>query len=317
MWTREDGDPTIFDLRFVIGDADVGFAATIRAPNGELTGTVPVTFPTKGQFLVKAVDFENGDAVIASTSLITVSTNASSSPDPSTASATTPPTPPPTVTTIATTLTVTTAVPTNLGTNPSPTSTSVIAGATQTPSSAASKSSINTPAIVGGILGGVILILLLAIAYVLTKRRRENARIQRRLTFHRDLMVQHRPIAPDIEHGPGIATSPILPPLGFQQAITVSTPQGPTRPQFPGSLHAHSPAPVDHPPTHRQVLLGSRIVQLEQQFAGIRRQNRGNTMVPVLEHMKRQVEWLRAERDSPWARCETDVPSPLLDYYLE
>ncbi|KAG6816466.1 hypothetical protein H0H87_005826 [Tephrocybe sp. NHM501043] len=257
-WTREKADPTIFDLRFIIADTDVGQAATIGAPNGELRGTIPVTFSKEGQFVLKAVDFKIS----------------------------------------------------------SPTSTDA-AGSNQSPSSASSKPSVNVPAIVGGVLGSVVLLLLLAILYVVMGRRRSTAKSQRRLTFHRDLMVQHRPpIAPDIEHGRGIGTSPVLPPLGFQPPLTVPTPQVPTRPQFRASM-VHTPVP-DHPPTHRQNQLGSRIVQLEQQMMGIRRQNRGQAgMGQALEHMKKQVEWLRAERDSPWARCETDVPHPLLDYYME
>jgi hypothetical protein len=75
-WTREDGDPTIFDLRFVSGNADVGFAATIEAPNGELSGTIPVTFMTQGPFVLKAVDFDrHGDQVIAASSHIDVGAN--------------------------------------------------------------------------------------------------------------------------------------------------------------------------------------------------------------------------------------------------
>ncbi|KAG6908912.1 hypothetical protein DXG01_002793 [Tephrocybe rancida] len=319
-WTREDGDPTIFDLRFVSGHVDVGFAATIEAPNGELSGTIPVTFMTQGPFVLKAVDFEHGDQVIAASSHIDVGANPPSpSLPPSSQTVIALPTTSSTVTATTSGTSGPTGTPSASTSTASSTSTLTHAGSTKAPTSASSKPSINTAAIVGGVLGGVILILILAILFVLNRRRREEARAQRRLTFHRDLMVQHRPVAPDIEHGRGIGTSPILPPLGFQPQLTLATPKGPTRSQFRRSAILLHTDIADHPPTHRQVQLGGRIVQLEQQMTAIRRQNRGGDggMGPVLEQMKRQVEWLRAERDSPWARCETDVVPPLLDYYME
>ncbi|KAG5338264.1 hypothetical protein C0989_007827 [Termitomyces sp. Mn162] len=184
---------------------------------------------------------------------------------------------------------------------------SAIAEATHTPSSASSMSAVNTAAVVGGVVGSVILILILAILFVLIKRKDRKKR--KRLTFKRDLMIKHRPLAPDIEEGHAVGTSPILPPLSFQQAITVPTPQGHVRSEFSASV-SQTPVHTD-PPTYRQVQLGAQIIQIERQMSSIRRQSRGQEgMETVLEHMKKQVEWLRAERDSPWARCETDVPPP-------
>jgi len=121
-------------------------------------------------------------------------------------------------------------------------------------------------------------------------------------------MVQHRPAPADLERG----TNSVLPPLAFQQPVTVSTPRGPTRAEFPASAIA-IPAP-----TPRQMQLDNRIQELEQQMLGIRRQNRGQAgMRSVLEHMRMKAEWLRDQRDSPWARGETDEPPPHLDMYME
>jgi hypothetical protein len=64
--------------------------------------------------------------------------------------------------------------------------------------------------------------------------------------------------------------------------------------------------------------LDDRIRQLEQQITGMRRQNRGQAgLASVLEQMRVQVGWLMAQRNSPWALGETDVPPPQLDLYME
>lgn len=126
-------------------------------------------------------------------------------------------------------------------------------------------------------------------------------------------MVQHRPPPSDLESG--AARGPVLPPLGFQQPITVPTPRGPTRAQFPASAIA-IPVP-ESVPTPRQMRLGDRIEQLEKQMAGLRRQNRGQGgLVKVLEDMQMQVEWLQRHWNSPWALGETDVAPPQLHLYI-
>ncbi|KAG6826877.1 hypothetical protein H0H93_016034, partial [Arthromyces matolae] len=49
-WSRDSGDSKIFDLRFVLGNSneDAGYAATVNATDGSLTGVVPVTFNQQG-----------------------------------------------------------------------------------------------------------------------------------------------------------------------------------------------------------------------------------------------------------------------------
>ncbi|KAH0589824.1 hypothetical protein H2248_000019 [Termitomyces sp. 'cryptogamus'] len=298
-WRRNEVDPMLFDLRFVHHDGnDTGLAATINATDGRLSGIVSVNFTTQGRFVLTAVDFERGNREIASSNMIFVHASApaisvsvigTSLQSAATAS--------------TATVTTTTGLPSSTGKS----STSTITEATHTPSSASSMSAANTAAVVGGVVGSVILILILAILFIL--RKRKDGKKRKRLTFKRDLMIKHRPLAPDIEEGHGVGTSSILPPLSFQQAITVPTPQGPVRSEFSASV-SQTPVHTD-PPTYRQVQLGAQIIQIERQMSSIRRQSRGQEgMETVLEHMKKQVEWLRAERDSPWARCETDVPPP-------
>ncbi|KAF5381388.1 hypothetical protein D9615_008326 [Tricholomella constricta] len=194
--------------------------------------------------------------------------------------------------------------------------TSTSTGSPIPPTNASSKNLSIVPAIVGGAIGGLaILLLLIAIAYIL-KRRQKDARPQRRLTFHRDLMVQHRRPPSDIERGSVESVSPILPRLDFQNPITAPTPRGPTRPYFPASDMV-MPIP-DTTSTHRQVQLDNRVRQLEQQMAGMRRQNRGGTGTgTALEQMRVQAQWLRALRDSPWALGHTDVPPPQLHLYMD
>ena len=62
---------------------------------------------------------------------------------------------------------------------------------TATPSSAAAvRASSKTPAIVGGVLGSVAFLAMVAALAVVLYRRRQRA--VRRITFHRELMVQRR-----------------------------------------------------------------------------------------------------------------------------
>ncbi|GLB36914.1 hypothetical protein LshimejAT787_0312010 [Lyophyllum shimeji] len=315
-WTRDEGDPRVFDLRYIdSAGADVGFAATVRADKGVRNGTVPVIFPTEGQFTLKAVDFENGDKVIAESQPVKVGPDAPSTTQPPATSVSSPSPPPTTPPASCMTLRTSTTPP-----SPSPVeSTSVSCSPTSSspstpnlpPTGATAKPSSKTPAIVGGVIGGVALLALLMLLAFVIRRRRDNARTQRRLTFHRDLMVQRRPA--DLENG-----TPL--PVSFQQPITVPTPAGPTKAGFPASaitMPVPEPAPA-LTPTPRQMQLADRIRELEQGMMAIRRQNRGQAgMKRVLEHMRMQAEWLRDQWDSPWAKGETDVPPPHLDMYME
>ncbi|KAF8060652.1 hypothetical protein FPV67DRAFT_1705148 [Lyophyllum atratum] len=323
-WTREQGDPKIFDLRFInsVG-ADVGFAQTIRADRGSQSGTVPVIFTSLGQFTLKAVDFEDGDKVIATSQAVFVGPNPPNPTETPTTSVSTVGPPPPTTAPLTTPATTAGSTSTSglSSTSTSSNSNTPTPTPTLTPSTGTSKPASKTPAIVGGIIGALAFIGLFILLLVFLKRRRENIRTQRRLTFHRDLMVQHRPTHGDIERGGGslgmnLSRSPILPALGFQQHTTVPTPRGPTKPHFRASSIT---IPIPEPaPTQRQVMLGDRIQQLEQQMVKLRRQNRGQQggMGPVLGQMRTQVVWLRGQWDSPWARGETDVAPHELDIHM-
>ncbi|KAF4623797.1 hypothetical protein D9613_001281 [Agrocybe pediades] len=75
-----------------------------------------------------------------------------------------------------------------------PTSTSSVSPSTRLPDAPTtppnSKSTRNMPAIVGAVVGSILLVSLLAVLLIFLHRRRKQ--IRKRLTFHRDMMVQRR-----------------------------------------------------------------------------------------------------------------------------
>ncbi|KAG5642381.1 hypothetical protein DXG03_002939 [Asterophora parasitica] len=174
--------------------------------------------------------------------------------------------------------------------------------------SAAPRTSSKIPAILGGVMGGLALLGLLIIIILILKRRRKEAQAQRRLSFHRDMMVQHRIPLSDLEHGRLNATGPTATPA----PVTIGHPAGP-RPQVPNSAIVMASAQ-----THRQWQIDGQVRELKRQIAGISRQDRGQARVRIhLEELRSQVKWLRAQRNSPWALGDTDVPPPGLDRYLK
>lgn len=277
-WSRQRGDPQAFDLRFITGGADVGFAASVHKSMGSNSGTVYVSFLSEGEYELKAVDPENDNQVIATSPLIVVGPNAPSD------------LPLPTVSSTDTPLSSSSAEPTTtLSTTSSETSASSTTDTSATSSSSpntvsATSASSKTPAVVGGVIATfVILGLILAIFFYL-KRRRKNAQIQRRLTFNREMMVQNR-YPSDLEPGSFAGTGILLNPVPQSTAVPAIT--------------------------TRQTQIDERVWDLEQQIAGLQRQNRGQVgMETALEQIREQVEALRAHRDSPWALGETDVCPP-------
>ncbi|KDR84647.1 hypothetical protein GALMADRAFT_720062 [Galerina marginata CBS 339.88] len=82
IWTRDDTDPAsmTFDLRFVQGDADVGLAvANVDMEVDDFFGTVYVTFPAQGQYVLKAVTGPRNTVVGTSNQITAIGLNPSSS----------------------------------------------------------------------------------------------------------------------------------------------------------------------------------------------------------------------------------------------
>lgn len=168
QWTRGelDPDPLVFDLRFVVPPYyDVGLAkATTYTNSSESSGNVTVQFPEDGRYMLVAVSGQN-NVQIGQTAAIEVPGGAGSLP-------TTTLTPAPSQT------------PTPLSLTPSP-SKSLTSKASPCPKK------LNVPAIVFAVLGGVSLTAVLIFAVFYFRRRRLTD--DKRISFHRERMVQHRP----------------------------------------------------------------------------------------------------------------------------
>ncbi|RDB27338.1 hypothetical protein Hypma_004443 [Hypsizygus marmoreus] len=313
-WTRQEGDPRNFDLRFVTKDGwDLGIAAEIIAAVGSTTGTVNVTFKTQGPFVLKAIDYTDGDKVIATSPEVVVGPLP---PKPS---------PPVTSTVSTTTPTSTTQSPTQTMFNdprddPSEPPTSTITD--PSPSEEPSASS-KTPAIVGGVIGGLVLLILIGIIITVYKRRRDSKTL-RRLTFHRDMMVQHRPAPapppPPYTHDTDVesrgAVSPTIPPLAFMRS-DMGTGEHVAAAGFAGVIPTITVAtPPPSSLTPRQTLLAERTARLLEKIAEIQNEPYQLGMSRIVEQMRLEVDWLRAQHESPWARGITDVPPTDYELYM-
>lgn len=293
-WSRTNGDPTVFDLRIVHvqDERDLMLvAATVQARDDEFNGTTVVTFPLKGIYTLKAIDFNHGNRLLATSNEIHVEATLLSS--------STTGTPASTVTSTSTSsATETTHGPSSTMPTNSPSSQATTGLTHRTKS-----------AIIGGVIGGVAaLMVLVVLLCFLIKRRRDVSTDNRRYTFHRDFMVQRRSALADLERGTRLAV-----PLASNQPSAGPTPQRPTRDTFPPSsimFPAAEPAPTD-----RQLMLDSCVAELESHMAAIRRQNRGQQSA-MLEQIRTQMDWLRQHQSSPWALYQTDEPPPGLELYL-
>ena len=186
-----------------------------------------------------------------------------------------------------------------------------------------SKSSKIPAVIIGSTIAAIALVLVILLVVFLYMRRNESSlgdKAQRRVTFHRDLMVQAQPPSErtpvgngngngDVEgglqgQGPHL-TRPISP-LAFPHSAALPFPTSPNRP-------VSTYTPVHGAPTDRQILLSKRVRQLEEMMHEIRFKP---GMSRVLEQLRMQVSWLRAQRNSPWALGETDETPLHYDLYL-
>ncbi|KAF8155091.1 hypothetical protein BJ912DRAFT_1051074 [Pholiota molesta] len=198
-WTRSDTDvgKFQFDLRFFQNDADTGLAlANIQMEDNTDFGSTNVVFPSAGTFVLKAVTGPRNTNIGTSNTVQIVAPISSTSASTSTTSSQS-------STTTSTSASTTVAVPTttSASSTPSVSSTDLSRSSTSasSPSSTATPTPApptrllahpNLPAVVGGIVGSLAFLGLLSALLILLHRRR--AAVRRRLTFHRDMMVQRR-----------------------------------------------------------------------------------------------------------------------------
>jgi len=311
LWTRNATDPPTmdFDLRFVQNVTDVGLAlANLKMDVDEQYGTASVTFPSAGQYFVKAVSGSSRNTVVGTSNEVTVvslspssttlppsssatpSSSTSLSPSPSTAATMTPQTTQPTV-----------------------------------PTMPARSKRVNGAAIAGAVIGSLLIVGLLAALIVYINRRKDV--IEKRWSFHKDLMVRRRSerpkppptIIPNMLEAPS-NTAPEDVEQGLPSAVprplasghVVPSPRGP-RPSVKHPAHIKivvSPRPVLEPAptrTRRQQEIFDRIFMLRGQMVQIRNQPDANH---ILDDMQRQIMWLREQEQSPWALHRTDVAPP-------
>ncbi|KAF9473824.1 hypothetical protein BDN70DRAFT_353929 [Pholiota conissans] len=198
-WTRgdnEDSSPLTFDLRLVQNDADAGLAlANLSLDEGTDSGNGNVVFPSAGTFVLKAVTRNTN--IGTSNKIVILPPISTTSSGSTSATATM-------ISATSTTSGITTTAPsgpesTTMPPPSSPSSSTASTSstsATPTSSRTAAKSLTphpNLPALVGGILGSLTLLALLAALAIFLHRKR-NA-IRKRLTFNRDMMVQRRSAA--------------------------------------------------------------------------------------------------------------------------
>jgi len=303
LWTREPGDGNgkfTFDLRFVQpGDEDVGLAlANVQASPSAQFGTVQVVFPSPGSYELVAVSGPDATDIGTSNQVnaFAVSTT-SASPSHTSAS--------------------------------QPISSATTVPVLSTPTASEFHHKKNVGAIVGGTLGGVAFLGLLAALAILCLRRRQSTG-NRRWTFHRDMMIRPEnanasaitivnvyptsptptitqsssPPSPDVEQGLPHDTSP-------SEVVLITSPNG--------SAPLNKPRPLPIPPsplTDRQQAIANRIEELRDRMTELER-NAGPTQHIILDDMQKQMSWLQDQIGSAWAMGLTDVTPLGFSYNLK
>jgi len=267
-----------FDLRFVKpNDNDVGLAlANIQAQPSTQFGTAQVVFPSPGSYQLVAVSGP-GNTKIGQSGQV----NAFQVP------------------------TSSLVIPTSTS-QPTPSATS---SATLRPTPSVASRTTNVGAIVGGTLGGVAFLGLLAALGIFFLRRRHRQPTEnkkRRWTFHRDKMIlppvlDIRRISPmnsefsspeDIEHQGGLPhddnnilpTSPIV--------ITASSPRSILR-------SPHRPLPPPPPPvpviikSHQEDMV-DQMEQIRNKMAELEK-NPGPTQHIILDDLQKHLNWLESQ----------------------
>jgi len=289
LWTRQPSDGNgrlVFDLRFVKPDnEDVGLAlANLQAPPSTEFGTVQVVFPSSGSYLLVAVSGPDYTRIGQSGQVDAFQVPITSIP-----TSTSQPTPSATSSAKPTTSTTATS-------SAKPTSTVTSSGAHRKK---------NVGAIVGGTLGGVAFLGLLAALGIVFLRRRQPTKDNKRMrrwTFNRDKMI----LPPVLDIRP---TSPIT--AGFlsddieQQQVRspIDDSNIPTSPVFSMASPIKSPhRPLPLPPS---VPLKPHQEDKEVQMEQIRNQitelekNPGPTQHIILDDLQKQMNWLKSQLKKP------------------
>jgi len=298
LWEREPSDGNgllVFDLRFVKpGDDDVGLAlANVQAPPSTEYGTAQVIFQSHGSYLLVAVTGPDCTRIGQSGQV-----NAFQVPITSIPTSTSQPMPAAT----------NSAQPTSTSATSSakPTSTSATSSATPTSASSGALRKKNLGAIIGGTLGGVAFLgILAALGIVFLRRRRQPKKNNRRWTFHRDKMIlppvldihQTTPIdtdffsSEDIEQQASphddsynnIPTSPV---------VMMASPSGP-RPLLK-SPHRPLPLPPSVPLNPHQKDMVAKMEQITNQIKELEK-NPGPTQHIILDDLQKQLNWLESQ----------------------
>jgi len=289
VWAREPSDGNgqlVFDLRYARPGPpleDVGLAiANIQAPPSTQFGTAQVPFPSTGSYVLVAV----------------------SGPD---------------VTNLGESDQVNAyQVPTSTSTS-TPSATASPSASPISTGSAVRHKNKNLGAIIGGTLGGVAFLGLLA-ALVFFFLRRRQPKANKSWTFHRNMMIRSpvldiRPLPPttdvsvpvpaeDIEQGvPHDEDTPTSP------VVMIASPSGPRPlikpiyrplPTLPGSLNP------------RQEKIAEQIEQVRVRIMEVE-QNAGPTEHIILDDMQKQMSWLQSQLGSAWAIGLTDAKPPGVD----
>lgn len=287
LWSRQPSDGNgqlIFDLRFVNPDnKDIGLAlANIQASPSSQYGTEQVVFQSPGSYLLVAVT-GSGYTKIGQSGQV----NAFQVP-----------------TTSISTSTATFKPSATTSANPSSTSATTLPKPAST-----SQRKKNLGAIIGGTLGGVAFLgLLAALGIIFLRRRRqttEDKKSSRRWTFHRDKMIL--PPVLDIRR-----TTPLdaefFSPYDIEQQrqqvvrsppvvmMASSSPSG-LRPSLKSPIRPLPMEPPLQPPMTRDSRQEEMMAQMEQIRNRITEleKNPGPTQRIILDDLQKQLNWLKSQ----------------------
>ncbi|KAF8996732.1 hypothetical protein BDQ17DRAFT_1364109 [Cyathus striatus] len=267
-WTLDPGDASEWDFRFVQNGQDAGLAAANVKSDGTQTGQVDVTFPSKGNFVLAAVVGPNHDIIGQSSTTQVVDTLSTSSSSVQTSKCC-----------------------------PSVSITTVISSPTSTINTFAKQRSVHVPAIVGGIVGGLIFILLMLILFILVRRRRKN-------------QSEHTPEIREVRHTERkswiqrIIPSTSVPP--------VSPRAGTGGPRGPRPATKSEPLPrtlIMRPPrTERQQILDNMVTELLEELGELQQEDnwRESGASVRVQEVWTEIRFLRGMKESAWALGETD-----------
>jgi hypothetical protein len=292
MWARvpSDGDGLmVFDLRFVKPDnEDKGLAlANIQAPPSAKFGTAHVVFRSPGSYRLVAVSGPSYTWIGQSGQV-----NAFQVPIPAT------------------------SIPASTSSQPVPSATS---SAKPITTSSGARPKKNLGAIIGGTLGGVAFLGLVAALGIMFLRRRRRqpepeqptkAQETRRWTFHRDMMILppildiRRTTPMNVEFfSPGDIEQQglphddddfvIVPTFETSPVVMMASPSG-SRPLLKSPLHRSLPFPPLKLNSHQEDIV-AQMEQIRNKMNELER-NPGPTQHIILDDLQKQLNWLKSQK---------------------